>query len=85
MGRCGIRSCRFSQRLKQISKHELAISLAVRKQICIPIRLQVRVLKSVLNVVKSGKSESRIVPCKNLINLQTFLVVFFVLQICFTR
>ena len=32
MGRCGIRSCRFSQRFKQISKHELAISLAVRKQ-----------------------------------------------------
>ena len=32
MGRCGIRSCRFSQRFKQISKHELAISLAVSKQ-----------------------------------------------------
>ena len=27
MGRCGTRSCRFSQRFKQISKHELAISL----------------------------------------------------------
>ena len=28
------------------------------------------------NVVKSGKSESRIVPCKNLANLQTFFVFF---------
>ena len=25
-GRCGIRSCRYSKRLKQISKHEFAIS-----------------------------------------------------------
>ena len=32
MGRFGIRSCRFSQRFKQISKHEFAISWAVRKQ-----------------------------------------------------
>ena len=32
MGRCGIRSCRFSQRFKQISKYEFAVSLAVRKR-----------------------------------------------------
>ena len=30
MGRCGIRSCRFSQRFKQISKHELAILLVYK-------------------------------------------------------
>ena len=38
--------------------------------------LQIRILKSVRNVVESGKSESRIVPCKNLTNIQTFFVFF---------
>ena len=35
-------------------------------------------------VVKSGKSVSRIVPCKNLTNIQTFFVFLLVLQTCFT-
>ena len=30
MGRCWIRSCRFSHRFKQISKHEFAISLVYK-------------------------------------------------------
>ena len=31
---------------------------------CQPMRLQIRILKSVWSVVKSGKSKSRIVQCK---------------------
>ena len=30
MGRCEIRSCRFSQRFKQISKYEFAVSLVYK-------------------------------------------------------
>ena len=74
MGRCGIRSCRFSQRFKQISKHELAISLAIRKQSNLYTN---EIASSCFEICwKSGKSESRIVPCKNLANLQNFFVFF---------
>ena len=73
-GRCGIRSCRFSQRFKQISKHELAISLALRKESNLYTN---EIGSSCFEICsKSGKSESRIVPRKNLASLQTFFVFF---------
>ena len=40
------------------------------------MRLQIRILKPVWNVVENAKSESSIVPCKYLTNLQKFFVFF---------
>ena len=74
MGRCGICACRFSERFKQanLQSHWLSKIACFRQ----PIRLQICILKFARNAVKSGKSESRIVPCKNLTNLQKFFVFF---------
>ena len=59
MGRCGIRSCRFSERFKQanLQSHWLSKIGCFRQ----PMRLQICILKFARNTVKSGKSESRIV------------------------
>ena len=56
---------------------EFAISLAVKNQM-FPTTNEIAncILKFARNAVKSGKSESRIVPCKNLTNLQKFFVFF---------
>ena len=75
MGRCGIRSYRFSQRFKQISKHELAISLAVRKQSNLYTN---EIASSCFEIClkRCEKQEERIPHRKNLANLQIFFVFF---------
>ena len=42
IGRCGIRSCRFSRGFKQISEYEFAISLVVRKQSNVYLYLELK-------------------------------------------
>ena len=56
---------------------EFAISLAVKNRM-FPTTNEIANcnLKFARNAVKSGKSESRIVPCKNLTNLQKCFVFF---------
>ena len=44
MGRCGIRSCRFSQRFKQISINS---QMVYKFECFLKMKLQIRVLKSV--------------------------------------
>ena len=48
MGRCWIRSCRFSQRFQRFQNTNLQSHwLSESSQTCIPMRLQIRVLKSI--------------------------------------
>ena len=86
IGRCGIRSCRFSHRFKQISKHEFAISLAVRKHSNLYTNETANSYFEIC-LKRCEKRQERIPhrPMQNLINLQTFFVFFFVLQTCFAN
>ena len=61
-------------KLIEYTKYEFALSLAQTPWK--PMRLQIRILKPVWNVVESAKSESSIVSRKNWTNLQKFFVFF---------
>ena len=85
MGRCGIRSSRFSHRFKQISKHELAISLAVRKQSNLYTN---EIASSCFEIClkRCEKRQERIPhrPMQKFSKFTNFFRIFFVLQICST-
>ena len=86
MGRCGIRSCRFSQRFKQISKHELAISL-VYKFDCFLTANEIARSCFEICLKRCEKRQERI-PHRPMQKFNKFTKVFrilFVLQTCFAN
>ena len=86
MGRCGIRSCRFSQRFKQISKYEFAISLAVRKHSNLYTNETANSYFEIC-LKRSEKRQERIPhrPMQKFNKFTNVFRIFFVLQTCFAN
>ena len=86
MGRCGIRSCRCSQRFKQVSKHELAISLAVKEQSNLYTN---EIASSCFEIcLKRCEKRQERIPHRPMEKFNKFTKVFrifFVLQTCFAN
>ena len=86
MGRCGIRSCRFSQRFKQISKYEYAISLAVMKHSNLYTK---EIANSYFEIcLKRCEKRQERIPHRLMQKFNKFTKVFrifFVLQTCFAN
>ena len=86
MGRCGIRSCRFSQRFKQISKYEFAISLVYKFE-CFLTANEIANSYFEICLKRCEKRQERIPhrPMQKFNKFTNVFRIFFVLQTCFAN